>query len=60
MLINAVRGHLGEFGIIAPSGRHRVGDLVNLLQSADDADVPALARGVAEPLCRTERLLAPL
>ena len=44
MLINAIRGHLGEFGIIAPAGRHRVADLVNLLQSADDADVPALAR----------------
>jgi transposase len=24
MLINALRGHLGEFGIIAPTGRHRV------------------------------------
>ena len=44
MLINAIRGHLGEFGIIAPAGRHRVADLVNLLQGADDAEVPALAR----------------
>jgi transposase len=44
MLINALRGHLGEFGIIAPAGRHRVVDLINLLQDAGDADVPALAR----------------
>jgi transposase len=44
MLINALRGHLGEFGIIAPAGRHHVVDLVNLLQDADDAIVPALAR----------------
>ena len=44
MLINALRGHLGEFGIIAPAGRHRVPDLLNLLQDADDAVVPALAR----------------
>src|SRR3954466_15696991 len=44
MLINALRGHLGEFGIIAPVGRHRIADLVNLLQDACDADVPALAR----------------
>jgi|SRR5205814_4647928 len=50
MLINAIRGHLGEFGIIAPAGRHRVADLVNLLQSADDADVPALAREALQSL----------
>ena|ERR1700693_871185 len=35
MLINALRGHLGEFGIIAPAGRHRVGDLIRLLQDAE-------------------------
>jgi transposase len=44
MLINALRGHLGEFGIIAPAGRHHVADLVNLLQDAGDAELPALAR----------------
>lgn len=44
MLINALRGHLAEFGIIAPAGRHRVPDLLNLLHDADDAEVPAPAR----------------
>jgi transposase len=44
MLINALRGHLGEFGIIAPTGRHRVTDLLVSLQEADDMQVPALAR----------------
>jgi transposase len=44
MLINALRGHLGEFGIIAPAGRRHVADLINLVQDASDADVPALAR----------------
>ena len=44
MLINALSGHLGEFGIIAPAGRHRVVDLINLLRDAGDADVPVLAR----------------
>jgi transposase len=34
MLINALRGHFAEFGIIAPAGRHRVVDLINLLQDA--------------------------
>jgi transposase len=44
MLINALRGHLAEFGIIAPAGRHRVADLLNVLQEAGGAEVPALAR----------------
>ena len=44
MLINALRGHLGEFGIIAPAGRNRVPDLLMALQDADDTEVPALAR----------------
>ena len=34
----ALRGHLGEFGIIAPEGRHRVVGLINPLQDAGDAD----------------------
>jgi transposase len=46
MQINALRGHFAEFGIIAPVGRHRVVDLINLLQDVDDADMPALAREV--------------
>jgi transposase len=43
MLVNALRGHLAEFGIIAPAGRHRVPDLLSLLQGANDAELPALA-----------------
>src|SRR5438045_8901995 len=50
MLINAIRGHLGEFGIIAPAGRHRVANLVNLVQGADDAEVTALAREAVQSL----------
>jgi hypothetical protein len=42
MLINALRGHLGEFGIVAPVGRHRVVDLIGTLHAAPEADVPAL------------------
>jgi transposase len=44
MLVNALRGHLAEFGIVAPAGRHRVPDLLSLLQEADDVEVPPLAR----------------
>jgi len=44
MLINALRGHLAEFGIIAPSGHHRVGDLLVMIQEGVEAGVPKLAR----------------
>ncbi len=44
MLINAVRGHMAEFGIIAPQGAQRVGELVALLLGEDEAALPALAR----------------
>jgi transposase len=44
MLINALRGHLGEFGIIGPVGRHRVAELERALAVADEVTVPALAR----------------
>lgn len=44
MLINAVRGHMAEFGIIAPQGAKRVGELVSLIMGEDEAALPALAR----------------
>ena len=44
MLINALRGHLSEFGIIVPAGRHHVVGLINVLQDPGGAELPALAR----------------
>jgi transposase len=44
MLINALRGHMAEFGIIAPQGASRVGELVALLMDEGEAALPALAR----------------
>ncbi|WP_147165121.1 IS110 family RNA-guided transposase, partial [Pararhodospirillum oryzae] len=41
MLINALRAHLAEFGIVAAKGRGKVADLIGGL---DEADIPALAR----------------
>ena len=57
MLINALRGHLGKFGIIAPVGRHRMVDLVSALQAAGDVDVPALAREALQSLIAELRAL---
>ena len=44
MLINAVRGHMAEFGIVAPQGAKRVGELVALIMGEDEAALPNLAR----------------
>jgi transposase len=44
MLINALRGHMAEFGVVAPCGAKRVDELVALLMGEEDAPVPPLAR----------------
>ena len=44
MLVNAVRGHMAEFGIVAPQGAKRVGELVALIMGEDEAALPKLAR----------------
>src|SRR5215207_1369380 len=43
-LVNALRGHMAEFGIIAPQGIARAGELVALVTGEDEAKLPALAR----------------
>ena len=43
-LVNALRGHMAEMGIVAPQGISRVGDLVAALLGEDDAKLPKLAR----------------
>src|SRR3712207_9552351 len=43
-LVNALRGHLAELGIIAAKGVHRVADLLAELLGADDGRIPPLAR----------------
>ena len=46
MLINALRGHLAELGIVAPQGIERVSELINrtLGTEVDEAKVPKLVR----------------
>jgi transposase len=45
-LVNALRAHLAEFGIIAPQGLRNVGRLIAIVRDEDDARLPALARQV--------------
>lgn len=47
---NALRAHLAEFGIVAPQGRAGLGRLRELVRSAGDAGVPAVALPALEAL----------
>jgi len=44
MLINALRGHCGEFGIVAAQGAPKVADLIEVIEDPEDQRVPTLAR----------------
>jgi transposase len=44
-VINAIRGHLAEFGIVAPVGRKGVEDLLRVIADANDKRVPEVVRG---------------
>jgi transposase len=42
MLVNALRGHLAEFGVIAPQGLRNVGRLIAIIRDEEDARLPGL------------------
>ncbi len=44
MLINALRGHCGEFGMIAAQGARKVATLIEVIEDPDDDRLPPLAR----------------
>ena len=44
VLINALRGHLAEFGIIAPQGATRIGELAAIVLDEEASYLPRLAR----------------
>jgi transposase len=48
-LINALRGHMGELGIVAPQGARKVPGLVGALRAAGE-EVPELARRALDML----------
>ena len=43
-LVNALRGHMAELGVVAPQSISRVGDLVAALLGEDEGNLPKLAR----------------
>jgi transposase len=44
MLINALRGHCGEFGIVVAQGASKVAELIGMIEDPKDERLPALAR----------------
>ena len=49
-LICALRGHMAEFGIVAPVGPRHVAPLLAILADPTDERLPALARQALQPL----------
>ena len=43
-VINVIRAHLAEFGIVAPVGRREVEELLNVVTDTSDQRVPVVAR----------------
>jgi transposase len=58
MLINAMRGHMAELGMIAPQGSAKIKDLIAVIQESEDQSIPALARAALQPLVRQLDTLA--
>ena len=49
-LVNALRWHLAEFGVIAPQGLRNVGDLIAIVRADGDTRLPDVARQVLQVL----------
>ena len=49
-LINSIRAHLAEFGIVAPVGRNGVEQLLEVVADANDARLPEIARACVAAL----------
>jgi len=50
MLVNALRAHLAEFGLVAAQGLRNVGELIAIVRDDDDRRVPDMAREVLQVL----------
>jgi transposase len=44
-VINAIRAHFAEFGIVAPVGRNGVEELINMVVDSNEKRLPEVARG---------------
>jgi transposase len=56
-VINAIRAHLAEFGIVAPVGRNGVAQLLGIAADANDKRLPKVARACVTALGAQLRML---
>jgi transposase len=56
-VINAIRAHLAEFGIVAPVGRHGVEQLLGIAADGSDKQLPEVARACVAALGAQLRML---
>src|SRR5262249_3038010 len=49
-VINAIRAHLAEFGIVAPVGRKGLEQLLDVLANSEDKRIPQVARACVAAL----------
>ena len=56
-VINVIRAHLAEFGIVAPVGRHGVEELLGVVADPSDKRVPEVARACLATLGAQLRVL---
>src|ERR1700759_62064 len=56
-VINSIRAHLAEFGIVAPVGRNGVEELLGVVADANDKRVPEVARACLAALGAQLRVL---
>jgi len=57
MLVNALRAHMAEFGVVARAGLPQVRELLAVIADKEDGRVPALARTCLRGLARQLRSL---
>ncbi len=57
MLINALRGHCGELGIVVAQGASRVAALIEMIEDPEDERFPALARAALGSLVDQLRMV---
>src|SRR6201987_1908764 len=56
-VINVIRAHLAEFGIVAPVGRNGVEQLLGIVADASDKRLPEIARACVAALGAQFRML---
>ena len=50
MLMNALRAHMAELGMVAPLGRSKLNDIIAVIEDFEDESISVLAKSALKPL----------